>query len=97
MRHTDNLSRALQDKGLSAAEGQQVARTSLETLKSLRTDQSYELFWLNVNKAEELEIEKPMLPRRRKRPRRFEEGEDGYHHETVRSTTCNTTMRLSMS
>ena len=86
LRHTDNLSRALQDKGLSAAEGQQVARMSLETLKSLRTDQSYELFWLNVNKkAEELEIGKPMLPRWRKRPRRFEEGEDGYHHETVRS------------
>ena len=86
LRHTDNLSRALQDKGLSAAEGQQVARMSLETLKSLRTDQSYELSWLNVNKkTEELEIGKPMLPCRRKWPRRFEEGEDGYHHETVRS------------
>ena len=51
------------------------------------SDQSFELFWLNVNKkAAELEIEEPKLPRRRKLPRRFEEGVgDGYYHENIQS------------
>ena len=74
---------------------------TLETLKTLRTDQSFALFWLNVNKkAAELEIEEPKLPRRRKLPRRFEEGVgDGYYSTTkiFSLTTRNATMRLSMS
>ena len=36
LRHTDNLSRTLQDKALSAAEGQQVADMVVRTLQTLR-------------------------------------------------------------
>ena len=38
LRHTNNLSSTLQHKTLSAAEGQQVAITTIATLTSLRSD-----------------------------------------------------------
>ena len=43
-RHSDNLSKTLQKKSISAAEGQQVGRMVIDTLCSLRTDDSYDLF-----------------------------------------------------
>ncbi len=49
LRHTDNLSRTLQHKTLSAAEGQQVAQMTLETLKKIRSEESFDLFWEKVN------------------------------------------------
>ena len=44
LRHTDNLSRALQDKVISAAEGQQTANMVIQTLQKLRQDGEYDLF-----------------------------------------------------
>ena len=44
LRHTDNLSRTLQDKALSAAEGQQVADMVVHTLQTLRNVESFDLF-----------------------------------------------------
>lgn len=75
LRHTDNLSKTLQDKTRSAAEGQVIADMVVHILLTLRSDDSFELFWLKVTKkAESLELE-PQLPCRTKRPRRYEEGE----------------------
>ena len=51
LRHSENLSRTLQQHSISAAEGQQVARMTIGTLKSLRNDQSFELFWTKVNQT----------------------------------------------
>ena len=73
LRHTDNLSnlKALQDKTRSAAEGQQIAAMVVRTLLTLRSDNSFDL--KVMKQAELLELE-PHLPRRRKAPRRYEDG-----------------------
>ena len=49
LRHSDNLSSTLQHKSLSAAEGQQVAHMTVQTFKSIRDDNSYDLFWKRVD------------------------------------------------
>ena len=45
LRHTDNLSRALQKGDISAAEGQDTTMMTVKTLQSLRTDDKFHLFW----------------------------------------------------
>lgn len=76
LRHSDNLSKTLQKSDISAAEGQDVASMTLKTLESLRSDSNFKLFWQKICKeAESLDISQPCLPRRRKVPRRLEEGE----------------------
>ena len=76
LKHADNLSSTLQHTSLSAAEGQQVAHMTVETLKSIRNDQSFDLFWEKVNHtASELDISEPQLPRHRRRPRRYDDGD----------------------
>lgn len=42
--HTDNLSRTLQHKTFSAAEGQEIAMMTVKTLKSMRSDEMYDIF-----------------------------------------------------
>ena len=75
LRHTDNLSRTLQDKALSATEGQQVADMVVCTLQTLRNVESFDLFWLKVTKsAESLDVGEPQLPHQRKAPRRYDDG-----------------------
>ena len=41
LRHTDNLSKTLQQKTLSAAEGQHLASLCTDVLRSLRTDEAF--------------------------------------------------------
>ena len=85
LRHTDNLSRTLQSKILSAAEGQEVAGMVVHTLEAIRDDASFDIFWIKVGKcAESLDISDPELPRRRRAPRRFEDGlaEGDFHTDT---------------
>jgi len=43
--HSDNLSKTLQHKHLSAAEGQASVDLSVKTLKKIRDDKSFDLFW----------------------------------------------------
>jgi hypothetical protein len=75
LRHTDNLSRTMQKVDMSAAEGQDVMCLTLSTLKSLRNDSSFDHFWQRVcTSSEELDIEKPTLPRHRKVPRHLDDG-----------------------
>ena len=75
LRHTDNLSRTLQHKDISAASGQQVAKSVVTTLQSLRTDSNFTLFWELVKaQSQKLTIDAPSLPRHRKRPIRYEYG-----------------------
>ena len=80
--HSDNLSKTLQKKSFSAAEGQEVARMVIRTLENIRTEQSFELFWAKVVQlADSLNVEEAELPRRRKQPARFEDGmASGYYH-----------------
>ena len=75
LKHTDNLSRTLQHVAMSAAEGQEVAAMTVATLNSFRSDERFDQFWTMVMmKAEALGVKEPQLHRRRKLPRRFDEG-----------------------
>ena len=51
LHHCDNLSQTLQSKTMSAAEGQKVGKMVIDTLQSIRNDESYELFWEKVLKC----------------------------------------------
>ena len=72
LRHSDNLSKTIQKPTLSAGGCQSLASLSIKTMQKLRSDNSFDLFWTNVNfKADKLEIGPPELPRKRRRPARF--------------------------
>ena len=76
LRHTDNLSKALQKREMSASEGKELAMAALSTLESFISDDEYEEFWESViSKTNDLEIEEPKLPRKRKKPARYSDGE----------------------
>ena len=75
LRHTDNLSRTLQNKKCSAAEGQAVAQMTVNAIQSTQSDAEYDLFWEKVTKmASELDVSEAKLPRKRKVPRRYDSG-----------------------
>ena len=68
----DNLSRTLQNKKLSAAEGQHAASLTCDTLSSLRTNEEFVMFWDSVNTTA-VDVDEPALPRKRRAPVRLEE------------------------
>ena len=75
LRHSDNVSKTIQKPTLSAGDCQSLAKSSLKMMEKLRMDDSFDLFWINLNsKAEKLEITPPKLPRKRRRPSRFDNG-----------------------
>lgn len=67
--YADNLSRTLQQKDLSAAEGQVAAKLTLQRLANLRKDQEFEKFWVTMlDKASVENVDQPVLPRKRRVP-----------------------------
>ncbi len=69
---------------MTAAEGQEVVSITLATLKSLRNDSSFDLFWKRTCTAgEKLNINDSTLPRRRKIPRRLDDRSEQSFPETV--------------
>ena len=65
MKLVDNLSKTLQRRDLSAAEGQAVAELSVKTLEMMRNDEEFSLFWELVKlKASNFDVGDPLLPRR---------------------------------
>ena len=85
LRHTDNLCKTLQSPSLSAADSQQLAQLTCNTLERLRNQECFSLLWSKVSGMQEkLQIDEPMLPRKRKAPRRYEVGDgQGTFLETV--------------
>ena len=84
LHHTDNLSRMLQKADMSAAEGQVITAMTVSTLRSSRNDASFDLFWQKITaSAENLQIDRPVLPRLKKAPRRFYDGTVPILHVTV--------------
>ncbi|XP_065191926.1 zinc finger MYM-type protein 1-like [Sycon ciliatum] len=78
---TDNLSKALQATSMSAAEAQHVASLTVKTLQDMRSDQSWSSFYALVTALQgKLDVDEPVLPRRRKVPRRFEDGQAAGTH-----------------
>ena len=73
LQHSDNLSKTLQHTFMSASEGQSLCVMTVTTLKVMRSDKQFDIFWTNVTtKGEKLGIGEPVLPRKRKRPERYE-------------------------
>lgn len=72
----DNLSRSLQEKSISACEGQKLVSLTLASYQSIRSEDCFDLFWEYVEgRRSKADVSSPTLPRQRKAPRRFEEGE----------------------
>ena len=63
--HTDNLSKALQTKNMSAVSGHRLALLTEETLENMRNETSFKLFILA---ADNPKIDDPALPRKHNRP-----------------------------
>lgn len=73
LRHSDNLSQCLQKKTISAAEGQQVAKMVISTLQSIRTEESYNLFWQKVVQFSECNnVQEAQKSHPRKFPARYD-------------------------
>lgn len=80
LRLTDHLSRSLQDPNLSAAEGQEIAADTVTTLKKDRNEANFDLFWEHtLLRKVGLDVNDPVLPRKRKIPARFEHGSSSTH------------------
>ena len=80
------MSRSLQGTEKSAAQGQTITSMTVKTLISLRSDDSFKLYWQKVSReVEELKaISKPKLPRKRRVPKRLDNGTaPGDHPPTV--------------
>lgn len=82
---TDNLSKTLQHQSLSAAQAQDIAELTVKTLKGIRTDEAFELFFQLVEcLRNRTDTEEPSLPRKRKAPKRLEVGDgDHYYSPTI--------------
>ena len=69
LRHTDNLSKTLQNTQMSAAEGQRLAAMTVATVKSTRNEEAFRLFWeKTLTESASLDIGQPTVPRKRKLP-----------------------------
>ena len=80
LKQTDNLSRTLQDPKISAAEGNEIAQDVIKCISKDRNDKSFDLFWeYSLRKKDQLRIDSPKLPRKRKIPSRFEDGNHDNH------------------
>ena len=75
LKHSDNLSKTLQSPKLSTSEGQRIATMTVKTLQSLRSDSNFDLFWRKAEiTRQKFDIDAPELPRKRKLPRRLDDG-----------------------
>ena len=65
----------MQSDSLYAAAGQKIAAMTIATLKKVRNDESFDLFWQKIEKAHRsLGVGEPILPRKRKAPKRYDDG-----------------------
>lgn len=84
LRNSDNLSKTLQHKTLSAAEGQRIAKLTLSVLQKMRSDEQFTSFYQRVIQEQtRFGVADPCLPRKRRAPQRFEVGSStGDYHVT---------------
>jgi len=80
LKHTDNLSKTLQATAMSAVEAWDISKLCVGVFKKLRSDCSFDQFWeLSKITQANLKVNDPALPRKRKRPRRYESDSESYH------------------
>ncbi|XP_052818330.1 zinc finger MYM-type protein 1-like [Mya arenaria] len=81
LKHSDNLSKALQYKDMSASEGHDLAHVTVSTLSKLRTDDAYHQFWGSIDtKLDNVDVNEPTLPQGCKLPKRYETGDADYEY-----------------
>ena len=74
---TDNLAKALQKETLSAVEGKQLYQCTVLTLRTMNSDETFEKLWEEITKkASDLGIGEPEVPKKRRKPIRYRDGED---------------------
>ena len=82
--HSDNLSKILQSKDISAAKAQQIVFMTLKTLEDMKTEERFSALGISAVKiAENFGVNNPRLPRKRKVPERFGRGESVPTHFTA--------------
>ena len=70
LQHSDNLSKSLQHDTITAAEGQQLAKQTIDVLKSIRKEDKFKSFYdLVLLHQSEFDIVAPTLSRKRRAPR----------------------------
>lgn len=75
LRHSDNLSKTLQHKTMSAAEGQHIAKLTVSVLQKMRSDEQFAAFYQRVIQEQtRFGVAEPSLPRKRRAPQRFKVG-----------------------
>jgi hypothetical protein len=71
LRHSDILSKGLQAKSMSAAEGQKMAHSTVKTMEFLRTDEAFLSFYKKAKeRAADFDIDGPCMPRQRRPPKK---------------------------
>ena len=81
---TDTLSKALQKKTMCALEAKRLAAATISSLKEKRSDDDFDTIWDDLlKKADELECEEPILPRRRRAPKRIDEANSTVHYDST--------------
>lgn len=84
LRNCDNLSKALQKESVTAAEGKKMATLTVQTLQTMRNDEQFALFWEKVKKRQhDLKIDEPQLPRKKRIPKRLDDGSQPYNPVSV--------------
>ena len=84
LQHTDSLSVCLQRKSHSAAECQGLAAMTIITLKNMRADDYFALFWKDVTTlAENNLVNAAVLSRWRRLPARYEDGDAPTEFEEI--------------
>ena len=69
--HTDSLATSLQRKDLCASQGKEMYRITRRTLERIRAE-DFDQFWEEtLTKSQELEVNEPQLPRKKKMPAKF--------------------------
>lgn len=84
LKHSDNLSRTMQSTSMSAVEAKQLCEMCVKVLEKMREEEAFDLFWeLVLTTQRELDVSDPVLPRKSKRPRCYEDGaaEPFFHEE----------------
>ena len=71
LKHSDNLSKAMQGTDVSAPEGQKLMQMTVVMLESIQNDTSFDLFWQKTNS-----IAEDVLPRHCKIPRRLDDSSE---------------------
>ena len=84
LQHSDNLSKSLQHDTITAAEGQQLAKLTIDVLKSIRKEDKFKSFYDRVLLHQSVfDIDAPTLSRKRRAPQQIQiELTDGNFHST---------------